>query len=139
MQGTLDQTTCIIANKNDAAIHFNCGSFYLLPSLLWRYAKIVFKLLLIILYIISQYGLFLRLFTKNGISLESILPDPIETTKDSEVSFYVHSTTTRDSKTCFWNMPDYSGQKCTLAIDMDDGNWKTIEDGNNCDEFLEGR
>ena len=36
-------------------------------------------------------------------------------------------------------MPDYSGQKCTLAIDMDDSNWKTIQDGNNCDEFLEGR
>ena len=76
---------------------------------------------------------------KHGISLESILPDPIETTKDSEVSFYVHSTTNRGSKTCFWNMPDYSGKKCTLPIDLDDNNWKTIQDGNNCDDFLEGR
>ena len=52
MQETLDQTTCIIENKNDATIHFDCVNFYVLPSLLWRYAKIVFKLLLIVIYII---------------------------------------------------------------------------------------
>ena len=55
MQETLDQTTCIIENKNDEAIHFDCGTIYLLPLLLWRYAKIVFKLLLIILYIFMAY------------------------------------------------------------------------------------